>query len=54
MSKKEKCKEIMSGLFGPATADLVDSMDEENCVEECKKKVTALYGAEKAKEFDNI
>ena len=29
MSKKDQCKAIMAKLFGPATANLVDSMSEE-------------------------
>lgn len=54
MSKKEKCKEIMGKLFGPATAANVDNMDESEVVTKCKAKVTALFGSEKAKVFDNI
>ena len=54
MSKKEQCKEIMTKLFGPATANLVDSMTEEDCVQKCKEKVTSFLGAEKAKVFDGI
>lgn len=54
MSKKDKCKAIMLKLFGPASADLVDSMGEEDCVEKCRHKVLMLYGEDKAKEFDSI
>jgi hypothetical protein len=54
MSKKDQCKEIMGRLFGPNTAKLVDSMDESNVVETCKKKVLAMMGSDKAKEFDKI
>lgn len=54
MTKKEKCAEIMKQLFGPATANLVNSMPEEECVQKCKTKVDALLGAEKAKLFDAI
>lgn len=54
MSKKDKCKELMSKFFGPATANLVDSMSEEECVEKCKTKVKAFLGEDKAKQFDNI
>jgi predicted nucleic acid-binding Zn ribbon protein len=54
VTNKDKCKEIMQKLFGPATANLVDTMDENTCVQQCRQKVTALLGAEKAKEFDNI
>ncbi|MBN2142411.1 hypothetical protein JW711_03705 [Candidatus Woesearchaeota archaeon] len=54
MSKKEQCKAIMAKLFGPASAALVDSMPEDECVAKCKAKVTAFLGADKAKEFDSI
>ena len=54
MSKKDKCKELMTKFFGPATAAKVDSMTEDNCVEECKKIVTGFLGPEKAKQFDSI
>ena len=54
MSKKDKCKELMAKFFGPATANVVDAMSEEDCVQKCKDKVTAFLGAEKAKEFDKI
>lgn len=54
MSKKEKCKELMAKFFGPATANLVDSMSEEECVEKCREKVSAFLGEDKAKVFDSI
>jgi hypothetical protein len=54
MSKKEKCKVIMERLFGPATAALVDNMEEDEVVDTCKKKVTAMLGEDKAKEFDSV
>jgi len=54
MSKKDQCKALMAKLFGPATANLVDSMTEDDCVEKCKQKVTALLGEDKAKEFSSI
>ncbi|MBN1157090.1 hypothetical protein JXA85_05705 [Candidatus Woesearchaeota archaeon] len=54
MGKKEKCKELMSKFFGPATANLVDSMTEEEVVQKCKEKVAAFLGEDKAKEFDSI
>ncbi|MGM5481409.1 MAG: hypothetical protein ACQESE_03280 [Nanobdellota archaeon] len=54
MSKKEKCKELMSKFFGPASAALVDSMSEDECVDKCKAKVKALLGEDKAAEFDSI
>ncbi|MBN2367875.1 hypothetical protein JXC34_02575 [Candidatus Woesearchaeota archaeon] len=54
MSKKDRCKELMSKFFGPATAAMVDSMGEDDCVAKCKAKVVALLGEDKAKEFDGI
>ena len=54
MSKKDQCKTIMGNLFGLASANLVDSMSEEECVEKCKAKVTAMLGPDKAKVFDSI
>lgn len=54
MSKKDQCKELMGKFFGPATAHLVDSMNEEECVQKCRDKVAGLLGPDKAKEFDNI
>ncbi|MCK4997315.1 hypothetical protein KAS08_03345 [Candidatus Pacearchaeota archaeon] len=54
MAKKEKCKEIMVKLFGPATGNLVDSMSEDDCVAKCKDKVSKFLGEEKAKVFDNL
>ena len=54
MSKKDKCKELMSELFGPSSAKLVDQWSEDECVEKCKAKVTGFLGSEKAKVFDKI
>jgi hypothetical protein len=54
LGKKEKCKELMARFFGPATANLVDSMSEEEVVQKCREKVSAFLGEDKAKEFDNI
>jgi hypothetical protein len=54
MSKKEQCKEIMGKLFGPNSAKLVDNMDESIVVETCRKKVFAMLGPDKAKEFDKL
>ena len=54
MSKKEKCKELMIKFFGPATANLVDGMSEEEVVQKCREKVASFLGEDKAKEFDNI
>ena len=54
MSKKDKCKELMAKFFGPASANLVDSMSEEECVSKCRAKVAGFLGEEKAKEFDKI
>lgn len=54
MGRKEKCKELMAKFFGPASAAIVDSMSEEECVQKCREKVASFLGEEKAKEFDNI
>ena len=54
MGKKEKCKDLMLKFFGPATANLVDSMSEDDCVAKCKQKVLVMLGPDKAKEFDSI
>lgn len=52
MTKKERCKELMAVLFGPASARMVDSMGESECVERCRAKVVETLGEEEAKEFD--
>jgi monoamine oxidase len=44
----------MMKFFGPATANVVDAMGEDDCVQKCKEKVKAFLGEEKAKEFDSI
>ena len=54
MSKKDKCKELMAKFFGPASANMVDTMSEEECVAKCRAKVAGFVGEEKAKEFDSI
>jgi hypothetical protein len=54
LGKKEQCKNLMLKFFGPATANMVDSMSEDDCVAKCKQKVTVMLGADKAKEFDKI
>ena len=54
MSKKDQCKVLMSKFFGPASAALVDSMSEDECVAKCRTKVKGFLGEEKAKEFDKI
>ena len=54
LSKKERCKELMAELFGPATAAMVNSMSEEGCVASCREKTKAFLGEDKAKAFDNI
>lgn len=54
MGKKEKCKELMSKFFGPASAAQVDAMSEDECVAKCRAKVKGFLGEEKAKEFDSI
>jgi hypothetical protein len=53
-TKKERCKDLMAKFFGPNSASLVDFMSEDECVEKCRKKVTAMLGADKARVFDNI
>jgi len=54
LTKKEKCKELMAQFFGPASASVADTMTEENCVAQCRSKVAAFLGEDKAKAFDNI
>jgi hypothetical protein len=54
MSKKDQCKELMAKFFGPAAANMVETLSEDDCVAKCKEKVKAFLGEEKAKEFDNI
>ncbi|MCF7860722.1 hypothetical protein K9M79_00630 [Candidatus Woesearchaeota archaeon] len=54
MGRKERCKELMAKYFGPATAQLVDTMTEEDCVDKCKQRVSAFLGEDAAKEFDEI
>ena len=54
MSKKDQCKEIMGRLFGPATADLVDTMSDDDCVARCRQKVETMLGPELGKEFDGV
>lgn len=54
MSNKEKCKEIMSDLFGPASAAQVDGMSEDDCVSICRAKVANFLGEKKAVIFDKI
>lgn len=53
-TKKEKCKELMLKYFGPASAKLVDSMGDDECVKVCRTKVAGFMGEDKAKEFDTI
>ena len=54
LSKKDQCKELMTKFFGPATAALVETMSENNCVGLCKQKVAAFLGEECSKEFDSV
>jgi monoamine oxidase len=54
LSRKDKCKELMIKFFGPATANMVDSMSEEECVDKCRKRVETFLGEEAGKNFDNI
>ena len=44
----------MKKFFGPATANMVDSMSEDDCVAKCREKVKGFLGEEKAKEFDSL
>ena len=44
----------MAKFFGPATAKMVDTMGEDECVAKCKEKVKMFLGDDKAKEFDSI
>lgn len=44
----------MKKFFGPASAELVDFMSEEEVVEKCRKKVETLLGEKQAKQFDKI
>jgi len=44
----------MGQFFGPATANLVDSMSEEECVTKCRDKVKGFLGEDKAKVFDTV
>ena len=44
----------MSKNFGPNSANMVEMMGEDDCVERCKQKVMMLLGPDKAAEFDNI
>ena len=54
VTKKDKCKEIMSQLFGPASANMVDTMGEDDCVQKCRDKVKNFLGDDKAKLFDGL
>jgi len=56
MNKKEKCSELMGKFFGPASAKTVQNMTDSDdvIVANCRKKVSALLGEDKAKEFDII
>ncbi|MFH2020306.1 MAG: hypothetical protein ABIJ34_02765 [archaeon] len=54
MSKKDSCKQLMGKFFGPASAALVDSMSEDECVGKCRAKVAGFLGEDKAKEFDSV
>ena len=54
LSKKEQCKALMAKFFGPATAELVSRMDEDECVQKCREKGAAFLGEDEAHEFDSI
>ncbi|MBR9675710.1 hypothetical protein GOV05_01745 [Candidatus Woesearchaeota archaeon] len=51
MAKKDICKQFMTEKFGPSTAALVDDMTEDNCVEECGKKIKTFLGDAAYQEF---
>ena len=51
LSRKEQCKELMTKFFGPATASLIDNMDDVECVQKCREKVASFLDEEKAKEI---
>lgn len=55
-TKKEKCKELVGSLFGPVSAKVVDNMlgSDEEIIAAWRLKVEALFGEEKAKEFDEL
>jgi hypothetical protein len=44
---KQKCKEIMLKYFGPASAKMVERMNDNTCVEECKAIALKYVGPEK-------
>ena len=52
--KKEKCREIMLELFGPASANRVNDMSDFECVALCREKVKSLLGEKHAKRFDRL
>ena len=54
MSRKESCKSLMLKFFGPNTAAQVDSMNEDEVLEKCRKKTLVFLGEDKAKEFDCV
>lgn len=54
MSDKEKCKEGMKKLLGPASADLVDNMEGGQCHQRCRKMIVDFMGEAKAEEFDKF
>jgi len=52
MDKKAKIKALMLKRFGQASANMVDSMTEEEAVTKCRAKLAGFFGEEGAKEFD--
>jgi len=54
MTNKERCKELMENMFGPASVIIVDEMTEDDCIGRCRAKVKAFLGEDRAKEFDTL
>ena len=54
MDNKAKCKEIMLKYIGPASANLVDAMDEKTAIEKSRAKIAGFFGEETAKKEFNF
>jgi hypothetical protein len=54
MTKKEQIKEIMLKNFGPASANLIDRMTEEEAIVKSRTKLMGFFGPEKAKLIDKL
>ena len=44
----------MAKCFGPATANMVDAMPDDQCVAQCKERIKGFLGDEKAAEFESF